>query len=268
MIIPYEVDVPMSRWPYTNFALIGITIISFLLQFSLNEEQLMSYVLYGWSVKGMICHMFLHGGWMHLIGNMIFLWVFGNAVCAKVGNGIYLVIYLALGLTAAAGHNIFQGGAAVGASGVINGIVGLFLILYPLNNISCIILFGFRGGSFTLSSFWMILFWLAFDIWGAQTGVGNTAYFAHLGGFVGGFGLGVAMLLFGIIKMDRDEKSLLQVFGWNPDRIHEELEPESEYTPPIPEASSQSSGHQSNPEKKNISVSSAAVIHLSVRPFL
>ncbi len=213
MLIPYTVDVPMVRLPIANFALIAVTIVLSVLAFGAETEMVNSLILDGWRPGGLLGHMFIHLDPLHLLGNMIFLWVFGNAVCAKIGNGYYLLAYLALGLLAAAAHNLLDGRPAVGASGAINGVVGLFLILYPLNEISCFYFVFIRGGVFSVSSVWMILFWLAWDLWGAAAGGGNVAYMAHLGGFAGGAGIGVLLLKSGMIEMDRSERSLLQVLG-------------------------------------------------------
>lgn len=222
MLIPYRADVPVSRWPVANWLLIAVTIIIFFLYVfdGISEETVNSMVL-GQSAWGWPGHLLLHGGIFHLFGNMIFLWVFGNAICAKVGNVYYLPLYLALGLVAAATHMAFDGGLAVGASGAINGIVGMFLVWYPLNAVSCVYLFFFfvfvRGGAFALSSFWIILMWLAFDILGALMRTGGTAYYAHLGGFFAGAGVGLAFLLLGWVKMDQGERSILMALGLVPD---------------------------------------------------
>ena len=213
VLIPYTVDVPMARVPFANFALIAVTVFISVLAFGVDLEAVEPLVLVGWRPLGLLGHMFIHLDPLHLAGNLVFLWVFGNAVCAKVGNGIYLLAYVGLGLIAAVAHNLLDGRPAVGASGAINGVVGLFLILYPLNDISCFYFVFIRGGVFSLSSIWMILLWLAFDIWGAAAGGGNVAYMAHVGGFAGGAALGVLLLKSGWIEMDRSEKSLLQVLG-------------------------------------------------------
>jgi hypothetical protein len=162
---------------------------------------------------------------------MLFLWVFGNAICAKVGNLIFPVFYILLGLLAATVHNLAGGGTAVGASGAINGVVGAFLVFYPLNNVSCGFFLGFRFITFSISSMWMILFWLAFDIWGAVEGGGRVGYFAHLGGFAAGSGLSVLALKLDWLKMERDERSLLDVLrhGRAPKRFSTEWRKE---TPP------------------------------------
>jgi membrane associated rhomboid family serine protease len=121
---------------------------------------------------------------------MLFLWIFGNAVCAKIGNLRYLPIYTGLGIIAGMSQLLFSGEGGLGASGAINGIVGMYLVFFPTNEITCYFLMIFLlrpcVKEFSLSSYWMILFWLAFDIWGAMQGGGGIAYFAHLGGFAGG----------------------------------------------------------------------------------
>ncbi len=179
------------------------------------------FVLNGWNFKGMIGHMWLHGGLIHMFGNLLFLWVFGNAVCSKINNLMYLPVYLLLGLGAAVGHLLFTGGAAIGASGAINGIVGMFLVFFPENDITCWFTFTiFYWRRFTMSSYWMILLWLLWDIAGAVMSMGassGVAYFAHVGGFAVGLGVAVLMLKKGWIKMERYEKSLLELVA---ERVH------------------------------------------------
>ena len=175
-------------------------------------EKVRPYILDGPKIKGLFGHIWLHGGILHLLGNMLFLWIFGNAVCAKIGNFRYLPVYLGLGLIAGLTQLTLAGGRAIGASGAINGVVGMYLVFFPMNDITCyyILFFPLYPGKFSLSSIWMILFWLVFDIWGAARGGGGVAYFAHLGGFAGGFIIAILMLKFKLVTMERYEQSLLQ----------------------------------------------------------
>jgi membrane associated rhomboid family serine protease len=217
LLIPYKADVPMMRWPIANIAILAAMAVVFALEYGMSEQTLQAGKLdawspNAWSLSRLLGHMWLHIGPVHLIGNMIFLWTFGNAVCAKIGNLTYPLVYVALGLFAGIIHMGFDSRPAMGASGAINGIVGLYLVLYPLNSISCFWLVFVRAGRFSLSGFWMILLWLAFDIWGATRGGGMVAYWAHLGGFAAGFGTGFLLLALGWVRMDSAEKSLLQVF--------------------------------------------------------
>ena len=212
MLIPYKVDVPMSRRPIANYLIIVVTVVFFFLctRGVVSKEAANSMVL-GASTRGWLGHLLLHDGLWHLLGNMLFLWVFGNAVCAKIGNVPYLALYLALGLAAAATHMHFDGDPAVGASGAINGIIGVFLIWYPVNTVSCFYYVLYFLRTFTVRAFWMILLWLAFDIFGAVFSTGRIAYHAHLGGFFAGAAIGVTLLLARWIEMGYWEKSLLVV---------------------------------------------------------
>ncbi|MBN1393151.1 MAG: rhomboid family intramembrane serine protease [Sedimentisphaerales bacterium] len=181
-------------------------------------QKVRAFVLDGWGIKGLLGHMWLHGGFIHLLGNMLFLWIFGNSVCAKIGNIRYFFIYLFLGIVAGVSHLIFSGGEAIGASGAIYGIVGMFLVFFPENEITCYLVFWFfltpYVREFSVSSIWIILLWVAFDVWGAMSGGGGVAYFAHLGGFAGGAVLAILMLKLKLVVMeDRYEKSLLQMFS-------------------------------------------------------
>lgn len=241
VIIPYEVDVPYDRRPVINWVIVSVCVIIFILQNQIYKEQkekienrwrsgqevtqedwknpFESLIMYGWSLKGLFGHMWLHGGWIHLIGNLIFLWLFGNAICSKIGNIIYLPIYILLGLTAAAFHQTFSGGPAIGASGAINGIVGMYLVFFPENSVSCFFMFWFPlfvrpyTRTFSVSGIWVILLYFVYDIWGLTKGGGHVAYWAHIGGFATGFGLALLMLLFKQITIEKYEKSLLEVIG-------------------------------------------------------
>jgi membrane associated rhomboid family serine protease len=175
--------------------------------------QIRPYMLSGLQLKGLFGYIWLHGGILHLLGNLLFLWTFGNAVCAKIGNIRYAPVYIGLGVIAGISHLIFAGGSVIGASGAINGIVGIFLVFFPQNEITCYWIFFPYIRQFSLSSYWMILFWFAFDILGAFMGGGGVAHFAHLGGFFAGAALAIVMLKTRMVVMEpRYEKSLLDFY--------------------------------------------------------
>ncbi|MBN1787429.1 MAG: rhomboid family intramembrane serine protease [Sedimentisphaerales bacterium] len=244
MIIPLRVDVPQERWPVANWLLIGIIIAFFVWQFhqvntyhtSIEEELnttvtqenystvsidlFKGLVLTGWTIRGLLGYMWLHGGYIHLIGNLLFLWIFGNAVCAKIGQIPFIVIYIILGVAAGALHLLLVGTPAIGASGAINGVIGMYLIFFPTNSIECLFVLLFPGiyvRTFEVSSYAIILLWFIYDILGAVIGGGNIAYFAHIGGFLSGVMIAVILLKLKIITMARYEKSLLQVFTRSPE---------------------------------------------------
>jgi len=214
MIVPFQADVPMKRWPIANFVLIGlIIIISASMLANKYSMRNSSMILDGWSPIGMVGHMFLHSGAWHLIGNMIFLWVFGNAICAKFGNFYYLLLFLIFGIFAAITHIVLDGDRAIGASGAINGVVGAFLIFYPINSISCFYFWGLGLGTFTVNSIKMILIWFAFDIWGAIGNYDGVGYWAHIGGFIAGAGLATLALKKKWVKVEYYERSIFDVVG-------------------------------------------------------
>jgi membrane associated rhomboid family serine protease len=240
VIIPWQVDVPQDRYPLTNWLLIAAILAAFVLQMAAMLEYvaeqppqnqqaeaeqipvpIAKYVLQGWNITGLFGHMWLHGGIMHLLGNLLFLWVFGNAVCAKIGNFKFLPIYIVLGLIAGVTHLMFSGGPMIGASGAINGVVGMFLVFFPQNDITCYWVWWLflipRVVEFTVSSYWMILLWFAFDLLGAlfcSADIGGVAYFAHIGGFLAGFVLAIILLKTRLVVMEpRYERSLLDLLA-------------------------------------------------------
>ncbi|KPK72586.1 MAG: hypothetical protein AMJ79_15635 [Phycisphaerae bacterium SM23_30] len=223
MIIPYQVDVPSNRRPYVNYAIIGITIIATLIGL-IWGSKIEPFFLDGWKPLGLIGHMWLQGGavsfWdtVYFIGNLLFLWVFGNAVCVKVGHIGYAPIYIGLGTIAAVIHVLCGGEPALGAGGAINGIAGMFLVWYPVNSISCVYIIIVIIRTLSIDSYGLILAWLVFDIWGAYVVESNVIYYAHLGGFGAGAGLGIILLKTGLIRMEETERSLLSFFDWQGSR--------------------------------------------------
>src|SRR5262245_20903051 len=122
LLVPYHVDVPMRRVPWMNWVLIGLTVLLYPLcvsgdHFTELGEELM---LGGRSALGVVGHVLVHSSVLHLLGNMLFLWVFGNAVCAKVGNLAYPFVYFGLAVVVALIAHSLDPSPAVGASGAIN----------------------------------------------------------------------------------------------------------------------------------------------------
>ncbi|MFC1498061.1 rhomboid family intramembrane serine protease [Verrucomicrobiota bacterium] len=204
MIIPYSTEVLIERWPISNLLIMALCVLfsALLMTGVLSPDAVEVMVLYGWSPIGLIGHMFLHAGFWHLVFNMLYLWVFGNAVCERLGSIFHVIVFLITGVLAGVVHNVFNCSPAVGASGAINGIIGFYLVLYPVNRINCFWWFLIRGGTFSISGFWLILFWFALDAWHAFSGAENgIAYWAHVGGFVSGVVLGFFFLKTGLVKM-------------------------------------------------------------------
>ena len=172
------------------------------------------FALNGWGM-GLFTYMWLHGGVLkgtvRLIGNLIFLWPFGNAVCGKLGNKIYPLVYLGFGLLAGVTHLALGVGPAVGACGVICGIVGIYIVLFPEDTISCFFLLP-HPMAVSISGCWFVLLWFVFDILATGLG-GSTTYYAHIVCAGAGFGLAVLMLKKKWLVMESDEKSLLQMLS-------------------------------------------------------
>jgi membrane associated rhomboid family serine protease len=145
----------------------------------------------GWHT--LFTSMFLHGGWLHLLGNMWFLWIFGNNVEDSMGRGRFVTFYLASGLLAAAAQMAAQPSSAipmVGASGAISGVMGAYLVLYPKVRVHMLVFLGFFVTTFAVPAYFMLVYWMLLQVLGsaATAGVegGGVAYMAHLGGFVAG----------------------------------------------------------------------------------
>ena len=140
--------------------------------------------------------MFMHGGWLHLIGNMWFLWIFGNNVEDSMGHVRFVVFYLLCGLAAAAAQVVADMDSAipmVGASGAIGGVMGAYILLYPRVQVHMLVFLGFFVTTFAVPAFLMLGYWLAIQLISGflATGVegGGVAFWAHVGGFVAGVAL-------------------------------------------------------------------------------
>jgi len=138
--------------------------------------------------------MFLHGSWMHLIGNMWFLWVFGDNIEDSMGRVRFVIFYLVCGIAAALSQvalNPASGIPMVGASGAISGVMGAYLILYPRVRVFCLLILGFFITSIALPAWTMLLYWAAIQFFSGLVGLaahesGGVAFAAHVGGFLAG----------------------------------------------------------------------------------
>ena len=148
----------------------------------------------GRQVGNVVTSMFLHGSWMHLLGNMWFLWIFGNNIEDSMGHARFIVFYLLSGIAAALLQVVLTPDSAipmVGASGAISGVMGAYLILYPRVRVFCLVLLGFFFTSIALPAWTMLLYWAAIQLVSGLFGLfaqerGGLAFWAHVGGFVAG----------------------------------------------------------------------------------
>jgi membrane associated rhomboid family serine protease len=144
-----------------------------------------------WTV---LTSMFMHGGWMHLIGNMVFFWVFGNNIEDAMGHARFVAFYLLCGVAAAAAQVAVTPNSPipmVGASGAISGVLGAYLLLYPRVRVHALVPLGFYMTTLSLPAYVMLGYWILLQVLGSLPALGGrqtggTAFLAHVGGFVAG----------------------------------------------------------------------------------
>jgi rhomboid family protein len=142
----------------------------------------------------LVTHMFLHGGWLHIIGNMLYLWVFGDNVEARLGSGAYLLFYLLCGIVAAIGQGLVSPGPMLGASGAIAGVLGAYLVLSPGARIRTLIFLGIFITVVQLPAIIVIGFFIVIQFIegfaslriAGHAATEQVAYFAHIFGFFAG----------------------------------------------------------------------------------
>jgi membrane associated rhomboid family serine protease len=176
----------------------------------------------GRGVSHLITSMFLHGSWMHLLGNMWFLWIFGNNVEDSMGRFRFVVFYLLSGL-AAAGAQVALAPAAlvpmVGASGAISGVMGAYLLLYPRVRVWTLVPIGFFLTSIALPAWTMLLYWFLLQALSGVVSlgggpVGGVAFGAHVGGFLTGLILIKAFARPEYVRQHRLQRWMPRRAGW------------------------------------------------------
>ena len=202
--------------PLVNYVLIAINILVFVLLQGMGGNEKFTYaystvpaeILTGKDITTglleptpvpvyftLITSMFMHGGWAHLLGNMLFLWIFGDNIENRIGHARYLIFYLVCGIIASLSHVFISGVSSeipsLGASGAISGVLGGYMLLFPSRRVR--VMMG-RGVS-EVPAFVALGIWIVFQIingmgmlGGDQTG-GGVAYAAHIGGFIAGLAL-------------------------------------------------------------------------------
>jgi membrane associated rhomboid family serine protease len=224
-MFPIRTDSPLYSTPWTNWLLVAANVVVFLVQqfawrgldytpgaLDPRDPQLLHFFTY----------QFLHGDGWHIVGNMVFLYIFGNNVCDRIGNLGYLAFYLAGGVAAGIGHVMTSTAPAIGASGSVSAVTAAFLVLLPRSRVT-ILYFFILIGVFEIPSMWLILFSFLKDFVlgfsGAGTGVAHTA---HLAGSVFGFVICLSLLSVRLLPRDQfDMFALLQ--RWNRRRQYKDL---------------------------------------------
>ena len=199
--------------PFINYLLIAINILVFVFLQGMGGNEKFTYafstvpaeILTGKDIATgvleptpvpvyftLITSMFMHGGWAHLLGNMLFLWVFGDNIENRIGHMRYLIFYLVCGIIASLSH-VFVSGSdsltpSLGASGAISGVLGGYLLLFPSRRVRVIMGYGVS----TVPAFVALGIWIVFQVisqmgvLGGDQGGGGVAYAAHIGGFIAG----------------------------------------------------------------------------------
>lgn len=212
-MFPLRDSIPSLRRPLVNVALIACCAVVFLFELSLGarlEMFLRSWAFtpvrlfqpsafdvgLGYNLGTMLFSMFLHGGWLHLIGNMWFLWVFGDNVEDALGHIPYLVFYVACGAAASLGQALIAPHSTipmVGASGAIAGVLGAYLVWFPWSRVKTLIFLGvfvtvteFPAPIFLVLWFVVQFFSGTLSLATAGAAAGGVAWFAHVGGFAAG----------------------------------------------------------------------------------
>ena len=148
----------------------------------------------GRQAQNLVTSMFMHGSWMHLLGNMWFLWLFGNNIEDSMTRPRFLIFYLLCGLAAALAQVMADPASRVpmvGASGAISAVMGAYLVLFPRVRVFTLLPLGFYVTSIALPAWAMLIYWAGLQVFGGVTSIvaeqgGGVAFWAHLGGFVAG----------------------------------------------------------------------------------
>jgi membrane associated rhomboid family serine protease len=214
-MIPLKDDNPSSITPILTYILVGLCVLVFLWQLTLGTEGgqravyalgVIPAVLLGdaqlppelavvgpWTT--VFTSMFMHGGWMHLIGNMLYLWIFGDNVEDSMGHVRYIVFYLLCGVAAVFAQALPDPTSQIpmiGASGAISGVLGAYLLLFPHARVLVAIPLGFVLHTTRLPALWVLLLWfglqLLSNLMQGEAGAG-VAFRAHIGGFIAGMAL-------------------------------------------------------------------------------
>lgn len=220
-MIPLRDENPIRIVPFITWGVLAACVLVFLVQSSLGAEGfnrlifglgVIPAVLFGHAylppeialvppAATVVSSMFLHGGWLHLAGNMLYLWIFGDNIEDRMGHLRFLVFYLGCGVAAVFAQAIPAPESVVpmvGASGAISGVLGAYLLLFPRARVLVLVPLGFVLQVIRLPALWVLGLWFLVQLLSslmAPAGEGGVAFRAHLGGFVAGLLLAPVFLL-------------------------------------------------------------------------
>jgi len=202
--------IPSRTTPYITVTIILLNAVAWLFEISLQQNDLNQFLyVYGvvpaqFTWPTLITSMFLHGGWMHVIGNMWYLWIFGDNVEDRLGHAGYIIFYLLCGIVAAFGQIVIDPTSTlptIGASGAIAGVMGAYFVLYPRSRVLTLVPLILWWEMFELPAIVLLGFWFLMQLFSAAGsiavtagthGSGGVAFMAHVAGFVFG---GVSMVV-------------------------------------------------------------------------
>lgn len=213
-MIPLRDDNPSSIEPYVTYVLIGACALVFLWQLSLGRAGQAAIYAFGVIPASLlqgaelpanlavipaeltiVSSMFLHGGFMHFIGNMLYLWVFGDNVEDSMGHARFILFYLVCGAAAAFAQALPDPSSEIpmiGASGAISGVLGAYVLLYPHARVIVVIPLGLMFPTVQLRAGWVLGLWFGMQLLSelaTPAGAGGVAFRAHIGGFLAGMAL-------------------------------------------------------------------------------
>jgi membrane associated rhomboid family serine protease len=226
MVFPLHDINPRRTFPVVTVALIAVNSVVFFYELSLGPAltgflQQAAFIPADYfrpggaasDVRSVFVSMFLHGGWAHLIGNMLYLWIFGDNVEDRLGHVKYLVFYLACGWVATLVHGLANPQSAVpsiGASGAIAGVLGAYLVMFPKARVVTLIPLGFFIRLTQLPALAVLGFWFVLQLFNGTASLGSqtaqttgVAWWAHIGGFTAGMAVG------GVVKLARRRRGSL-----------------------------------------------------------
>jgi membrane associated rhomboid family serine protease len=219
-MFPLKDTQPSYSRPVVTISLIAVNLLVFLFEFSLGPYTRNNFIEYyglvpdHFQLSRVFTSMFLHGGWMHVLGNMWFLWIFGDNIEDLLGHGKYLLFYLVCGIVAALGQviaNPYSTVPMVGASGAIAGVMGAYLIKFPRARVLTLVFVLFFITTVEIPAPIMLAYWFVIQLFsglgsiaGTRLSQGGTAFFAHIAGFVAGIVLVKVMGASGQYNRRRD----------------------------------------------------------------
>ena len=203
-MIPLRDLIPSQTTPYVTVTIIALNALAWFYELALPTDVLPMFLqVHGivparFEASSLLTSMFLHGSWSHVLGNMWYLWIFGDNVEDRVGHGRFIVFYLLCGSSAAIGQTLMDPASTlpmIGASGAIAGVMGAYFVLYPRSRVLTLIPLIIFWEVIELPAIMLLGFWFLMQLFSAgaiavtaNTGGGGVAFVAHVAGFVCGMG--------------------------------------------------------------------------------